>query len=208
MLKVGLTGGIATGKTIVSQILKNLGCYILEADKLAHKLIEPKKKAWKEIILHFGKEILNPDQTINRHKLGQIIFSNKNQRELLNKIIHPLVVEEEKKIFKKLEKEGKYKIFITEAALIVEAGMVSNFDKLIVVYCDEQTQIKRVMNRDKISHKEALKKIKSQLSLSKKLQYADYKIDTSGSLDETIEQTEQVYRLLMADYKNLIADSG
>jgi dephospho-CoA kinase len=200
MLKVGLTGGIATGKTVVSSIFRNLGCYILNADKLVHSLYEPRKKIWKSLVHHFGKEILNPDSSINREKLGNIIFHNEKERQLLNKLIHPVVAEKEAEIFKKIEKEGKYNIFITEAALIIEAEMISNFDKIVVVYCEEEIQIKRLMERDKISREDAVRKIKTQFPLTEKLKYADYKIDTSGTLRETIEQTEKIYRFLVEDY--------
>ncbi len=200
MLKVGLTGGIATGKSVVCNILRELGCYVLEADKLAHKFYRPKTKIWEEIVAHFGKEILNPDLTINRSKLGNIVFNNEKERDFLNRLIHPLVIEEEKKIFKEVEKGGKHEIFITEAALIVEAGLVSNFDRLIVVYCDEETQLKRLIERNKIEREEAIKRVRSQFPLSEKLKYADYKINTSGTLRETVEQTEKVFRFLLQDY--------
>ncbi|MCP2519853.1 dephospho-CoA kinase [Candidatus Aminicenantes bacterium AC-335-A11] len=200
MLKVGLTGGIATGKTVVSNILKELGCYVLEADKLAHEFYKPKTKIWEKIVNHFGKGILNPDLTINRAKLANIVFNNDKERNFLNNLIHPLVIEEEKKIFKKIEKEGKYQIFITEAALIVEAGLVSSFDRLIVVYCDEETQLERLIERNNIERENAIRRIKSQFPLKEKLKYADYIIDTSGTLRETVEQTERVFRFLLQDY--------
>lgn len=200
MLKVGLTGGIATGKTVVSDILRELGCYVLEADKLAHEFYKPKTKVWKKIVDHFGKKILNPDSTINRVKLANIVFNNNEERNFLNNLIHPLVIEKEKKIFKKIEKEGKYQIFITEAALIIEAGLASSFDRIIVVYCDEKTQLKRLIERNNIERENAIKRIKSQFPLKEKLKYADYIIDTSGTLRETVEQTERVFRFLLQDY--------
>ena len=201
MLRVALTGGIASGKSVVSKILEKQGCYIHSADKIAHKLMEPGKPAWKKIVSHFGRQILNADQIINRTQLGAIAFSNKKERSFLNKVLHPLVLEERKKIISTLEKKGRYKIFISEAALTIESGFANFFDKIIVVYCKEEIQIKRLMDRDKISREKAQKKTGSQMPAKEKLKYADYVIDTSGSLRKTREQTEQVFKRLLEDYK-------
>ncbi len=199
MLVVALTGGIATGKSVVAKVLEELGCYIQHADKIARKLMEPGKPTWKKIVAHFGSRILNEDKTINRSRLGEIIFADKKERTYLNSLIHPLVLEKKKEAVNLLEKQGRYKIFVSEAALTIEAGFVDFFDKVIVVFCKKETQIKRLMERDKISRKEALKKIKSQMGPEKKLKYADYAIDSSGSVQSTVEQTERVYRSLMLD---------
>lgn len=202
MLIVSLTGGIATGKSIVARTLENLGCYVDYADKIAHRLMEPEKPAWRKIVSLFGPEILNTDKTINRLKLGAFIFERENDRNSLNKFIHPLVLEEKKRIIEKLRKEGIYKIFVSEAALTIEAGFAKFFDKIIVVNCRQEVQINRLMKRDKISREDALKKIRAQMPSEQKFKFADYIIDTSGSISNTIEQTEQVFKKLMADYKN------
>jgi len=201
MLIVALTGGIASGKSIVADVLKELGCYINHADKIAHQLMEPGEFAWKKIVSHFGKEILNKNNTINRSKLGAVVFSEEKERLFLNRIIHPLVFKRQKSIIQKLQKEGQHKIFVSEAALTIEANLADFFDKIIVVYCKENIQIKRLIKRDKISHKEAIKKMKSQLTTEKKLKYADYIIDTSSTIKSTVEQTEQIYRNLILDYE-------
>jgi len=201
MLIVALTGGIASGKSVAAQVLEELGCAIHHADQIAHELMEPEKPAWKKIVAHFGQEILNKDNTINRTQLGTIVFSNEKKRRFLNRIIHPLVFEKKRETIDILEKEGRYKIFISEAALTIEAGFVDFFDKIIMVYCREDIQIKRLMERDQISHPEAMKKIKSQMNPREKMNYADYTIDTSGSLGSTVEQTERVYRNLLFDYE-------
>jgi len=202
MLIVSLTGGIATGKSIVARTLENLGCYVDYADKIAHRLMEPEKPAWKKIVSLFGPEILNTDKTINRLKLGAFIFERENDRNSLNKFIHPLVLEEKKRIIEKLRKEGIYKIFVSEAALTIEAGFAKFFDKIIVVNCRQEVQTNRLMKRDKISREDALKKIRAQMPSEQKFKFADYIIDTSGSISNTIEQTEQVFKNLMVDYKN------
>jgi len=201
MLIVALTGGIATGKSVAARVLEELGCYVHHADKIAHELMEPEKPAWREIVDHFGEEILNNDKTINRSKLGSIVYSNRKERLFLNKIVHPLVFEKKKEIIQSLEKDGRYKIFISEAALTIEAGFVQFFDKIVVVYCKKEIQIKRLMERGQISRDEALEKLKSQRDPEEKKKYADYIIDTSGTIRSTIEQAERVYRNLMLDYE-------
>ena len=201
MLIVALTGGIATGKSVVANILEDLGCYIHHADKIAHELTEPEKPAWEKIVAHFGEKILNKDKTINRSRLGKIIFSDKKEQVILNKLIHPLVLKKKKETIGKLEEEGRHNIFVSEAALTVEAGFTDLFDKVIVVYCTRDIQIKRLMARDRISRKEALQKLKSQMIPEEKLKHADYIIDTSETLQDTVEQTERIYRNLVIDHE-------
>jgi len=208
MLIVALTGGIATGKSIVAKTLEDLGCYIHSADKIAHQLMEPQKLAWKKIVNHFGRGILNPGKTINRPKLGVLVFKNEKDRTFLNKLLHPLVLEGKKKIIKKIMKDGHHKIFISEAALTVESGFMKFFDKIVVVYCEDEIQIKRLQTRDKINREQALEKIRAQMPQKKKLSYADYIIDSSGTIHSTIEQTERVYRSLIMDYELKCAASG
>ena len=201
MLIVSLTGGIATGKSVVAQILKELGCYIHKADLVAHQLMAPFEPAWKHILDHFGPTLLKSDNTIDRAKLGSIIFSDKEERLFINNLLHPLVFKEKEKEIVRLKNEGLFKIFISEAALTVEAGYAQFFDKIIITHCQINIQIKRLMKRDGISRTEAEKKIKSQMPSEQKLDYADYSIDTSGTLEETIDQSEQVFRILMSDYE-------
>ncbi len=207
MLIVALTGGIASGKSVVAEVLEELGCYIHHADKIAHDLMKPEKLAWKKIVAHFGKKILNEDKTINRSRLGKIIFSDEKERRFLNELIHPLVLEKKKEVSNRFEKEGHYNIFISEAALTIEAGFADFFDKIIMAYCKKEIQIKRLMERDGISRKQTVKIIKSQMQPQEKLKSANYIIDTSSSLQSTVEQTERVYRNLMMDneMKNSIA---
>jgi len=201
LLIVALTGGIATGKSVVVKILKKHGCFIHSADRVAHQLMEPEKPAWKKIVCHFGPQILNADRTIDRSRLGGIVFGNEKERLFLNQVLHPLVLQEKKKIIRSLEKNSHFKIFVSEAALTIESGFAHFFDKIIVVHCQEEIRIKRLMARDKISRKEALQKIRSQMPVQEKLNYADYVIDTSTSLKKTEEQAERVFRCLLLDYK-------
>jgi len=203
MLIAALTGGIASGKSIIADILEELGCYIHHADSVAHQLMEPEKPAWKAIVDHFGPNILNPDRTINRQRLGATVFANSKERAFLNNLIHPLVMQKKKDIITQLRQNKTHKIFVSEAALTIEAGYADFFDKIIVAYCPRDTQIDRLMKRDKIDKDEALKKIESQLSPETKLEYADYVIDTSGTIKETIEQSERVFRNLLMDYEQI-----
>lgn len=203
MLIVALTGGIASGKSVIADVLEELGCYIHHADLVARELMEPEKPAWESVVAHFGQKILNADKTINRSKLGGIVFTNDKERLFLNSVIHPLVFEKKKEIIHTLREKGDYKIFISEAALTIEAGISDFFDRIIIAFCDRDIQISRLMERDKISHEEALKKIKSQMDPVKKAELADYLINTSGNIQDTIEQTEVVFRNLMMDFELL-----
>lgn len=200
MLTVALTGGIASGKSVVTEVLYNLGCYIHHADQEAHKLMSPGNLVWQKIKDHFGSSILNSDKTINKKKLGRIIFENPQERSFLNALIHPLVMQKKKELIADLKAEGKYKIFISEAALTIEAGYASFFDKVVVVYCPREIQLKRLIERDNIDPELAKKKLQSQMPPEKKLSYADYIIYTSGSISSTIEQSERLFRHLMMDY--------
>jgi len=201
MLIVALTGGIATGKSIVAEVLRRHGGYIHSADQTARELMEPGQSAWQKVVARFGKAILNPDQTIDRSALSRIIFDDEKARLFLNRLIHPLVLEKKRELIDRLAKEGNVKIFISEAALTIEAGFTGFFDKVIVVHCRPEIQIRRLMERDDIDRAEALKKIQAQMPAEDKRRYADYAIDTSGTIEETIRQSEQVYAKLLKDFE-------
>ncbi len=208
MLIVALSGGIASGKSVIARVLEELGCYIHEADLVAHQLMAPHKPAWEKIVVRFGPTILKSDNTINRTKLGSIVFSDKEERLFINNLLHPLVIKKKEEKIIKLKTAGLYKIFISEAALTIEAGYTKYFDKIIITHCQKTIQIERLIKRDRINQAEALKKITSQMSSEQKLKYADYTIDTSGTFEKTIEQSEQVFRILMSDYENLTRFQG
>jgi dephospho-CoA kinase len=203
MLTVALTGGIASGKSVVARVFEELGCFIHRADHAAHELMEPDKPAWQAIVAHFGQKILNADRTIDRAQLGEIVFAGNKERRFLDRLIHPLVFAKKKEIIQRLRNEGAYKIFVSEAALTIEAGFADFYDKIVVTHCPKSIQITRLMERDQISRREALKRIRSQMDPSEKAQFADYRIDTSETIRSTIEQTEIVFRNLMMDYQLL-----
>jgi dephospho-CoA kinase len=201
VLRVALTGGIACGKSVVARVLREKGCIFHSADAAAHDLMSPGRPAWKKIVARFGHTVLNPDRTINRGRLGPVVFSDPGARRFMNELIHPLVLSEMKRLAARLEREGKTRIFVSEAALTIEAGYAPFFDKVVVVHCHEDVQIRRLMERDAIGQAEARKKIGTQMAREEKLRHADYAIETSGSVEETVEQTERVYASLLLDFE-------
>ncbi len=205
ILIVALTGGIATGKSVVAKLLADRGCFVQSADRVAHNLMNPGRPVWRQIVAHFGTDILNPDRTINRHRLGEIVFSSLRERQFLNSLIHPLVLAKKKSTIRRLEKKGSHKIFVSEAALTIESGFAPFFDRIIVVHCPQELQVERLVKRGGISRREAWKRVRSQLSSAKKTEHADYLIETSGSISETTAQAERVYRKLLADYSRKCA---
>ncbi|MBU4128606.1 dephospho-CoA kinase [bacterium] len=192
MLVVGLTGGIASGKSVVSKTLKELGLPIIDADLIAREMVRPNEEGYRDIVDHFGKGILNPDQTINRRKLAKIIFSDSKEREGLNSILHPRIVEKIKRRIRDFKERGE-RIVILDAALLIEAGELSLADKLIVVTVSPKIQVKRLVQRDHLTEREAKERIATQMPLSEKVKLADYVIDNSGSAKKTIRRTKEVH---------------
>jgi dephospho-CoA kinase len=196
MLVVGLTGAMGTGKSTVSSMFAELGCLIIDADQVARNLVEPEAPAWRRIVRIFGKDLLNKDKTLDRKKLAGIIYADASKRKLLNSILHPFILKEEEKLVKEAVKQGNHKIAIVSAALMIEAGSYKRFPKIIVVTCSKETQIDRIMKREKISRKEALQRWSAQLSSKEKKKYANYVINTSGPFPKTRKQVVQVYEKL------------
>lgn len=202
MLHVGLTGNIASGKSYVSMKFAELGAHVIDADRIVHELLVGRSQIKEKIIAAFGEEILISDGLIDRKVLGSMVFRDQNKRLLLNSLIHPAVGEEiQRRIFER-EKISAAGIIIVEAALIVETGSDDNYHRLVVVSCDPALQISRLMDRDNLAFEEAKARIKSQMPIEEKLKFADYTIDTSGTLKQTHAQVESVYRDL------LIQESG
>ncbi|MCJ7682111.1 MAG: dephospho-CoA kinase [Candidatus Aminicenantes bacterium] len=201
MLLVALTGGIAVGKSVVAAVLKDLGCTIHDSDAVAHDLMSPDSPAWEEIVSHFGSGILNPDRTINRKQLGRIVFASESERLRLNGILHSRIMKSRQDRLEALERDGTHTIFVSEAALTVEAGFATFYDKVIVVHCGELLQIQRLMDRNRIDRAEAERAIQSQMPQNEKKKHGHYLIDSSGSMAETVERTEIVYRHLVLDYE-------
>ncbi len=196
MIKAGLTGSIAVGKTFVCNILRELGCYVLDADKTAREVVEPGSAGLASVATHFGKEILLENGELDRKKVGSIVFADKQKLELLNSIIHPLVIEKQDQWLREKETEDPNGVAIVDAALMIESGGYKRFDKLIVVWCQPDIQFARLIERDKLSEDEAKRRIASQMPQEEKKKYADLLIDTSGTRDETIRKTKEIYELL------------
>jgi dephospho-CoA kinase len=201
VLRVALTGGIACGKSVVAQILREKGCVVESADAVAREITSPGRPAWKKIVRRFGERVLHPDRTLDRSRLAAILFVDAEARAFLDRLIHPLVMRERKRTVARLEKEGRTRIYVSEAALTIEAGFASFYDRIVVVHCRESVQIGRLMERGGLDLAEARKRIASQMPQAEKLRFADYTIDTSGSLAETVEQTEVLYARLAMDFE-------
>lgn len=188
-LVVGLTGGISSGKSMVADLFKERNIKVVDADLIAREVVEPGTPAYQKIVEVFGEEILYEDETINRKKLGNIIFSKEDKRIQLNQIVHPAV--REKMIIKRDELISSGEpIIVMDIPLLFESKLTSFVDKVIVVYVSEETQLTRLMKRDNSSREEALGRIHSQIPISEKANLADEVIDNNGSVQETEMQLE------------------
>jgi dephospho-CoA kinase len=196
MLKVGLTGGYATGKTFVACEFERLGCHLIFADQLGHVTLQPDGAAYTQTIELFGPEILLPDSTIDRKKLASIVFRAPEQLAKLNAIVHPAVFQLEEQMLADFATRDPHGIAILEAAILIETGRYAHFDKLILTACDQETQIARGMKRDGIAREAVLARLSKQLSLEEKKRYADFVIDTGGTKEETVKQVETLFNAL------------
>lgn len=196
MLKVGLTGSIAVGKSYVLRIFRELGAFVLDADRVAREVVEPGTVGLERIVDAFGESILLADGGLDRAKLGSIVFSDEEKRLLLNSIVHPLVFEAQNEWLSECEADDPDGIAIVDAALMIESGGHRRFDKLIVVWCEPDLQLQRLMARDSLSRTDAEKRIASQMPQEEKKSYADFLIDTSHGFDDTRRQTAEVLRQL------------
>ena len=204
-LLVGLTGGIASGKSAVSRMLNQLGCLIIDADLIAREVVEPGEPAYQKIVEAFGQGILDDEGYVNRKKLGALIFRDAEKRRLLNEITHPEIIRREQEILAELMTEGHEGIVVLDAALLIEAGGAGRVDRLVVVTADEATQQKRLSDRDDLPAEEALRRIRSQMPLSEKAKLAHYVINNSGTPHETLRQVQELYQTLQADLQEFLA---
>ena len=196
MLKVGLTGSIAVGKSFVLEVLRELGCAVLDADRTAREVVEPGLPAFKDIVQTFGNEVVAADGSLDRSKLGAIVFNNVAKRELLNAIVHPRVIEAQDQWLQAAEKDQPHGIAVVDAALMIESGGYKRFDKLIVVWCDPAVQLYRLIRRNGLDEAEAKKRIAAQMPQEEKKGYADFLIDTSSEREETRQQTVEIFNRL------------
>ena len=198
MLLTGLTGGIATGKTTVSEMFVKLGAHLIDADVIARDVVKPDTPAWKEIISAFGESVLDDKKEINREKLAADIFNDSEKRKILESITHHRIIEEENRLINDLQDKNKSEIIVLDAALLIEAGHHNRVDKLVIVYLDRESQIKRLIGRDNLSFADAEKRVNSQMPLDEKVKLADYVIDNGKSLDEVEKQVSKVYSELVS----------
>jgi dephospho-CoA kinase len=196
MLRVGLTGSIAVGKTYVCEILRELGAFVLDADQTAREVVAPETRGWQLIVDNFGADVLQSDNTINRAKLGAIVFADERQRGLLNSIVHPLVIEAQNEWLGSIENRSPDAIAVIDAALMIESGGYRRFDKLIVVWCKPEAQIERLMKRNGLSLEEALQRIDAQMPQEEKKRYADFLIETTEGFEAARRQTVEVFEQL------------
>jgi dephospho-CoA kinase len=196
MLRVGLTGGLATGKSLVGRALASHGCHLLQADELGHEALEPGGGAYDTVIEAFGREILAPDGRIDRRLLGSRVFANPQALERLNELVHPIVIAQQQVWFDELERRDPRAIGVVEAAILIETGSYRRFSKLILTVCDPDQQIERAMKRDGLSREEVLRRLERQMPLEEKRRYADYVIDTSGAKSATLAQVARLYDTL------------
>ena len=196
MLKVGLTGSIAVGKSYVLSVLAELGCRVLDADRTAREVVEPGTPGLERIVEEFGDDVLGPDGSLDRKRLGSIVFADGEKRELLNSIVHPLVFAEQDHWLAEQQNTDPDGIAVIDAALMIESGGFKRFDQLIVVWCDADVQLRRLMARDGISEAEAEKRIAAQMPQSEKKKFADHLINTTYGFEDTRRQTEEVFRKL------------
>lgn len=201
MILVGLTGGIASGKSFVAKVLKDLGAHLIDADKIVHDLLEPGQQAWEEVLACFGNRIRLPNGTIDRRKLGELVFSDPEKRAWLNQCLHPKVFEVYTEQVRHLRARQPDAIVVFDAALLIETGYHKKMDKVIVVYAEEEQQLKRLMERDCFTHDQAVARIRSQMPLGEKRTHADYVIENTGNREETERRTREIFELLKKNTK-------
>ena len=205
MLKVGLTGGIASGKSVVGEMFAALGAHIIQADEISRQLMEPGEEVYREVVRHFGSGILNPDGSVNRSRLAENAFGTsagtKPARvQELNQIVHPAVIRRQQEWMEQVAQRDPRAVAMVEAALVLEAGMAESLDRLVVVTCRAEQRVERWatrLNVDKeAARREVARRMAAQLPEEEKIEAADYVIDNSGTLRETRRQVEEVYAAL------------
>jgi dephospho-CoA kinase len=191
MLRVGLTGGIACGKSTVAAMMRELGCQVLEADSLAHRLMQPGQPAYAEIMHEFGQQVLHPDGLIDRAKLAAIVFANPQRLSRLNQIVHPRVIAEQDGWLAELERTNPQAVAVVEAPLLIEAGYHTRLERLVVVWCRPEQQLERLMARG-LSRQQAEQRLAAQMPLEQKVRLADDTVDCSGSVEASRRQVEEL----------------
>jgi len=196
MLKVGLTGGLASGKSFVGQALAGLGCHLIQADEIGHQVLEPGGEAYDPVVAEFGPDILTSDGSIDRRRLASAVFGHPERLAALTALVHPPIIRRENELTEQLAAQEPGAIVVVEAAVMIEAGSHTRFDKLIVAVCTHEQQIERAVERDGLSREQALARIERQMPLEEKRKLADHVVDTSDSRENTLRQVHEIYHSL------------
>ncbi|HWT03418.1 MAG TPA: dephospho-CoA kinase [Pyrinomonadaceae bacterium] len=196
MLRVGLTGSIGVGKSFATSVFAELGCRVLDADQTAREVVAAGSAGLRAVAEAFGTEILQPDGTLDRARLGAIVFADEEQRLLLNSILHPFIIAAQDEQLRRWEASDAGGIAVVDAALMIESGGYRRFDRLVVVHCRPEIQLERLMARNAISREEAARRINAQMPQEEKMRYADFLIDSSGGFEDTRRQVREVYEEL------------
>ena len=196
MLKVGLTGGLACGKSFVGQALAGLGCHLIEADELGHEVLSPGGEAYADVVREFGPGILKADGSIDRKLLAAEVFDNPERLQKLNGLVHPHVFRRERELIEQYARNDPEGIVVVGAAILIETGSYKQYDRLILVECDEGLQIERALKRDHADAQEVRARLQRQMPLAEKRKFADFVINTSGSKEETLHRVLEVYEAL------------
>ncbi len=196
MLRVGLTGGLASGKSFVAAQLAALGCHVIRADDLGHVVMAPGGEAWGAVVAAFGNSILKDNGEIDRRRLGELVFERPERLAALNAIMHPPIFRRQERLVAEAEASDPHGIVVVEAAIMFETGSNVRYQRIIVASCSPEQQIERAMHRDQMSREQAEARLARQLPLAEKVKRADYVIDTSGTKEETVRQTAHVYQTL------------
>jgi dephospho-CoA kinase len=206
LLKIGLTGGIASGKSLVSRMFVELGAHCIDADEIAHELMRPGEAVYDEVVQKFGAEILNPDKSVNRAKVAELAFDKRKPRIYeLNRLMHPEVINRYESWMEEIRQRQPEAIAILEAALVLEAGLRKRFDRIVVVTCKPQQRTERWAQRFNLDQEtaktEVTRRMMAQAPDEAKIQAADYVIDNSGSVEDTKKQVQKVYEALLPQAK-------
>jgi dephospho-CoA kinase len=202
MIKIGLTGGICSGKTFILNIFKELDCYTVRADDIAKGIIfSNRPEILAEIVKVFGQSVLDSRGNLKKEEFSRMLFEDFKKRNFINSFIHPMVTTARKTIFAELKDSQIFNFFVYESALLVESGSYKDFERILVAYTSPEEQMRRVLARDKISEEEAETRIKAQFPLSEKLKVAHYTIDTNGSFEMARTKTLETFHLLKKEFK-------
>ena len=196
MLRVGLTGSIAVGKSFVSAVLAELGCHVLDADQTAREVVAPGSEGLRRVAEAFGPEVVDAGGALDRARLGRVVFADEGKRLLLNSILHPLITEAQDAWLRGREREDPTGVAVVDAALMIESGGFRRFDKLVVVHCRDEVQLERLMRRDGLSREDAARRVAAQMPQAEKMRHADFLIDTSGTREGTRARAVEVYERL------------